>query len=86
MSTGPSPDEFLEDVLLNWAVIGNLTDLDVCVFRVASVLDDLQMTRRWLSKNGFQVNEPVTESEAVMRWYNYSGTGATLVGSIRKTK
>ncbi len=53
------PDERGRDVqnLLNfdWKAMEGLQDIEVCVFRVAHSLDDVQLLRAWMTAQGYQI-------------------------------
>lgn len=42
---------------MDWGAIGNIREIEVCVFRIASSIEDIETIILWLRHHGFEVRE-----------------------------
>jgi hypothetical protein len=42
---------------IDWDAVRNIKDIDVCVFRIASSIEDVEAIRAWLRYHGFRVGD-----------------------------
>jgi hypothetical protein len=67
--------------LIDWGAIGNTREIDVCVFRIASSIEDIKTIQFWLRHHGFSMDElsrrrresyvPKYETEPLFRLWSY---------------
>jgi len=66
---------------IDWGAIGNIREIEVCVFRVASSIGDIATIKLWLLHHGFTMDEvsrrrresyaPKYETEPIFRLWSY---------------
>jgi hypothetical protein len=67
--------------LIDWGTIGSIREIDVCVFRIASSIEDIETIQFWLRHHGFTVGKlsrtrrksyvPKYETEPIFRLWSY---------------
>ncbi len=75
----------MSDFELNWRAISSLEELDRCLSVASNQLRDALQISNWLSRQGFDVADPLTYSARTMiASFGYNGEGALISASIPK--